>query len=442
MSTVWLLEYEGVKRPLADWGIDSADVTDVNQATGELVFTTSDEGANDEPRFVFEKLVTLWRNQTRFFTGPIVSVEFSAAPDEVHRYRAASPWWYLENIIFQQPSWVLRDAEEALLGYTTVTTSRTVLGLAPNGGRHDTSGQVGEIVDYAISKGAPISRGVFDLTTFIPYEKGEDLTCAEAIRRVLRWTHDAVAYWDYTAAVPLLEIKKRANLTTASIDLDAADSVTQIAITPRNDLVPRGIHIRYRMVMVDIKGAQYIAYTSQTAGDVSERIRCLSYTISLAGAGSQMESPPPGLAANLFASMSQLEFDGTVRLLEEEVSGGARVGRTLNILNGKGAWTEMKATIQSVTLSLLTGETTLTIGPPSQLGVEDFLDLARYRRGQDAGGAVDEKFNGTPSEPNKPPPSPPNPGQPPAPGIPTIQELEVCENGKKVKIRVTGTRVS
>lgn len=446
MSLVWYFEYDGLKRPLADWGITIADLTEVNQAAGEFNFATENEDPDAAPRFEFQKVITLWRDSERWFTGPIVGIEYSESELQQHRYRAASPWWYLENIIYQQPSWVLKDLEEAALGYTDVETSRVVMGMASDGTSFDTGGQAAEIVDYAIRRGAPIARSTFSLATFIPWEKGEDLTCADALRRVLRWTRDAVAYWDYSAVVPVLHINKRADLIPSEVDVAAANLVSSIQLAPRYDLVPRGLIVNFRRILADRNGNQYVAYVRQGAGSLDQSIRCLSYTISLGGVGSQAEPVPAGLATNLYNSLSTLEWEGQVGLSEIECTGVARPGNTLNLLNGKAAWASMMATVQSVTHSIIGGQTTITVGPPAQLGVQDFLDLARFRRGSDVGNSGSERNNGKPGtptgptpDPGSPPPSPPDPDLPPPNNTPGMIEIHWCDNGHEKVAWVVGT---
>ncbi len=51
------------------------------------------------------------------------------------------------------------------------------------------------------------------------------------------------------------------------------------------------------------------------------------------------------------------------------------VGRRVSILNARPEWQNLNTIVQSVSRDLLTGETSLTCGPPAYLGIQDLADL-------------------------------------------------------------------
>jgi hypothetical protein len=75
------------------------------------------------------------------------------------------------------------------------------------------------------------------------------LSCAEALRRVLRWTPDAVTWIDYsTAPKPTLHIVRRGGLASRSL---ALPNLQHLEIAPRHDLVRTSVVIKYEKTHVE-----------------------------------------------------------------------------------------------------------------------------------------------------------------------------------------------
>ncbi|MEM8826495.1 MAG: hypothetical protein AAGD40_06170, partial [Pseudomonadota bacterium] len=64
------------------------------------------------------------------------------------------------------------------------------------------------------------------------------------IRKMLRWTPDAVAYFDYASSPPTLHIRRRASLTAQAVDL-AAGAVESVRLAPRHDLRRSVVVLKY-----------------------------------------------------------------------------------------------------------------------------------------------------------------------------------------------------
>jgi len=93
------------------------------------------------------------------------------------------------------------------------------------------------------------------------------------------------------------------------------------------------------------------------------------------------ENVPTGLAQNIYNSISQLQYDGTITILESECSGSVSVGNTINITGSAiSGWTTMAAQVQKIVEDLNTGRTTIEIGPAKHLGAGELLDLLRVSR--------------------------------------------------------------
>lgn len=89
---------------------------------------------------------------------------------------------------------------------------------------------------------------------------------------------------------------------------------------------------------------------------------------------------PTGLAQKLYESNSEMHYQGSVSIVEQECTGAYMVGKVLNINGGLSAWASMRALIQSVIFDLDSGRTTVNLGPPSHLGFSDLVELLKTTR--------------------------------------------------------------
>lgn len=92
------------------------------------------------------------------------------------------------------------------------------------------------------------------------------------------------------------------------------------------------------------------------------------------------EPVPENLAADLLASWSQLQYEGSAEITQSECVGGIAPGSKLNVIGGAPEWASMGAIIQSVDEVLETGKTTVTCGPAAHLGADDLITLFREQR--------------------------------------------------------------
>lgn len=457
MSTVvWKLEYDGEIRPLAQWGLVNAKLDLVNQQLDTLTITVARRDDAD-PEFEFEKKVVLWRDDVRWFHGWITRLPFAERADGMRQeYVASGPWYWLDKTIYQQPRWVLADPNAPAIGWSRLPNTRLVLFRSSSGSRSNSGAQAEATVDYAIAKAtaynggtATFSRGSYsDVVAEAPWERGRDLSCAEVFRRCMRWTRDAVAYWDHSGEIPQLNVKRRANLTPAELDIEDADRIAEYSLTPRPDLQPRGVSITFEVAQMEVNGegeqtgAQWTKLVEQTAGTADGGPRCISATLPLSGAGDGAEPIPTDLAQDYFDSISALQWEGSVRLLEAYPTGVMLVGNVLNLLGGRTAWETMAAVVQRVSIDIVTGETVVDFGPAEQLGPQDFLDQVRFQRSESAGNDARRRFEGRPEpqEPGNNPPTPPS-GPPGEPGGPPTRErtLTLCgPNGEEEEFVVRG----
>ena len=73
------------------------------------------------------------------------------------------------------------------------------------------------------------------------------MTCAEVVRKMLRWHPDAVTWFDYSVSPPALHIQDRAGLESASVTLGAAPLTGIGQITARHELQAPSVVIHYEI---------------------------------------------------------------------------------------------------------------------------------------------------------------------------------------------------
>lgn len=94
------------------------------------------------------------------------------------------------------------------------------------------------------------------------------------------------------------------------------------------------------------------------------------------------ESVPTGLALAYYNSVHPLQHEGSIVLIEEDVSGVIYPGKVLNITNGLPVWASMNAYIHTVVENVDDGITRISFGPAAYLGPADLIELHRANRGR------------------------------------------------------------
>jgi hypothetical protein len=457
MPTV--LQYGATSRTLAEWGISTAILTTRNQDTDELLLTVAVADLFAEPPFAYGGIVQLYRpNGTRFFRGTVVMVR-AVGDGQQERYRVTvqNAWWDLTRIVYQQFR-AIWNTEFTLL--TSAYSSHVTLGQNLYGTKITTNTQIVDIAQYALSQSAVLFAAPTIAELIIPpLQEARDISCAEAIRRQLAYTPDAIVYFDYASAIPVMWIKRRSTLDAVSLDVSAGTIIRGLdSLTPRPDLVPAGVvftFITQEKDPADPDGPLHPRPTVQTAGATAGP-GVIFATIELSLQGGAFAEPVPALlAAHYYSALLTLHWEGTLTLQEAECTGLVRVGNRVHLTNGRAGWATMGAVVQQVAEDLLAGTTQITLGPPEHLGPQDFVALMeRWRLNRPTSDFPESQHNGdegfgdVPENPDMPEVPRLNPragtGGGGAPGgglIPvyTTVDLEVCVNGEEKTARVVGT---
>lgn len=284
MTSTWtLLDATGHLQSLADWGLNDLTRELINQQPDSVTFRAEGRASDADPLFAFGSTVQIFRDGVVWFTGRVVQVPARAsAAAEDQLYRLAGPWWYLENLVFQQ-TWQSTDGVDSTL--IPINKSRIILTQKADGTKLNTGQAIQEVLTYATSLGVPITLGEITPNAFAPYSEVLDASCAEVIRTLLRWTPDAVATFDYTTApYPTLSIFRRAD--AIAVTLPAYGSpVSELELTPRYDLQRPSVVLKFEQTNV-LDSESYTALIVQPAPTTTtgNELGAWVMTLDLAGA--------------------------------------------------------------------------------------------------------------------------------------------------------------
>lgn len=449
MAVTWALTIAGgAAQLLESLNVVGLTITRRNLATSEMRIVCEVSSIYAEPIMSYGIAVRLYRNGVCWFAGTVTDTPASGdAGNERQEYVISDSWWKLERVIYQQP-YVFRseDFTKFLGGYS----SHVVLGNDAWGNKLTASQVISAITTFA---GVASSTIVAAPTSPVLIE-ARDISCAEAIKRVLSMTPDCVGYMDYSSGAGILRVTRRASLAAVSYALNNSDQnkkLTGIAsLTPRNDLLVAGVVIVFLTTETDSDGATWLQETRQTAGTTSGE-GVVFATIDLSAQGTeQPETPPAGLAAAFYASSNVLQWQGSLALKELECSRAIYLGSYVNLTGGRAAWASMNAVVQSTTEDIANGLTNIELGPPEHLGLEDFVDLmSAFRQLPAPSPYPSNQNNGTEGvpivdggvgpDPDLPPVPNPDAGTPAPPGVFSYMDIEYCRDGVSRIARVVGT---
>ncbi|MFI3290560.1 MAG: hypothetical protein R3Y46_01625 [Opitutales bacterium] len=237
MSNQYTLEINSTIKTLDAWNITSAVLTLNNQASDEFVFTCNED-------ISINSKIDLYRDETRVFTGIIYKApEDASAQNTKTSYQALGSWYELEEIVYQQ-KWTHADSNSSEFIALNTYKSHVVLGQGYDGNLIDIATEFEHILAYAQESSADIDIGIMGVNSPMLYDETTDISCATAIKRILKWVPDAITYFDYSQETPTINVKRRADLEEKDLDLNI-DNLKSYNISPRDDLSINGVEIKY-----------------------------------------------------------------------------------------------------------------------------------------------------------------------------------------------------
>lgn len=238
-------------RFVKDWGVVSLALEYGTQEADKLTASIS-QSFDDAEVFPFGASVDLLRDGVRVFAGRIVRAPRAGEnAGESITYEAEGPWWWLDQYTFEQ-LWRLPNGYDPTGGLLLVESplTRVLLGKDIENAKMSAGAVIREVFAFLEAKvSAPVVLGDVELDALqIPAEEARDVTCGEVIRRVLRWSPDVSTVWDLATPVPTVHFRKRAS--TAAVNFAAGDVEGIPSLTPRYDLRPSCVVIRYERLNV------------------------------------------------------------------------------------------------------------------------------------------------------------------------------------------------
>ena len=214
---------------------------------------------------------------TTVFRGDVKTItdRHGRGDDRIQDVTVAGPWDKLQRLVFRQ-TW-----NRAVKGGSPVTfsTSRVILGQQPTGAAQTMNAQVAEIVNYAATKCGITLGANAAPALYLPFDEARDITCADAIRRELRFFPKLIVRFDYSSSTPALVV-------AAPIGSDAA----YVATVPKTERVYQydahpvscvDIAVDAFDVVVGGKSASYHQYWPERE-ELLDDLDCLHITIPLA----------------------------------------------------------------------------------------------------------------------------------------------------------------
>lgn len=247
---LYTLAYQGHRRSFAEWGITNCKRSSFNPGDDTLSITQSIEKA--PIAFMPEETLAIYANDQCIFQGYIVKAPIKKSVANAHyHYEIKGPLWYLENIVYEH-IWIERDFSESKntepSQYTEITKGRIVLGQDKTGASIGLKKQIEAILHYAQLAGAPIACGNIDIEGPLPLEELQDVSCSEALMRVLRFIPDAVIVYDYShPGIVYIHIQRYTHTRAIEIT-EKTHALTMWNITPRYDRVINGVILKYEKV--------------------------------------------------------------------------------------------------------------------------------------------------------------------------------------------------
>jgi hypothetical protein len=270
----WTLEHDGEERTFAELGFSQLTRKRVSQGADEVTFVADGRDV-DAPNLFAPFADTLvvrrdrvrdsggaWSGGTIWFAGIVTQIpRRGTAGAESNLYRLAGPWWFLESLTFEKTFNVFDhyatpgDTASAKV-YRQEYVSHCFLNLASTApetplGKQTTGQQIVEALNWALKPfadaGAPAPFQIGTVTPDVdpPFDEVRDITCAEVIHKMLRFTPDAVTWFDYTTSPPTFHCKRRAEMAEVNVALNGGDLIRELRIHPRFDLQSAYVLIRY-----------------------------------------------------------------------------------------------------------------------------------------------------------------------------------------------------
>lgn len=295
--SLWTLVYtpaSGIltEQTFADWGISTdLQIEIVNKGRDTLTLQTI-EGADAAPaQFAWGQPVTIWQNRTAvrvggsiFFQGYVAEIKRVATGGRQSiQYSIYGPWWLLERQRFKQTrqafaGWVVPNDPTSGVTLVTALTTEIYLGEKADGTYQTNGQQIIEVLNWLnecynpTKMGATSGRnnafdvvqiGTIDPAANIPKTRVNEISCAEAINNVMRWSPDCVCWFDYTTSPPTFNARAQANLAAVALTI-TEEQAKEVQLSPQYSRQLPGVILYYKRTDM-INGRPWIRWYTEYA---------------------------------------------------------------------------------------------------------------------------------------------------------------------------------
>lgn len=218
--------------------------------------------------------VTVKYENTVVFKGDVDRIvdRHGRGDDRVQDVTVAGPWGKLNRLVFRQ-QWGA--------GAVAFSSSRVILGQTADGLAQTMAEQLAEIADYAETP-CGIALGTNAAPAqYLPLDEARDITCADAIRRELRFFPKLVVRFDYAQSTPTLEIVA-----------PSASDASYVAGIPKTDREyvynahpVSCVDVTVDAVEMTVNGDSASFHQVYPTADDTDDLDCLHVTVSLARGG-------------------------------------------------------------------------------------------------------------------------------------------------------------
>ena len=377
------LKIGGSTKTLAAWGITGGTLVTTAGGNDTLTLQTG-ESIDADPLIEPFTRCELTIGGTRVFVGWLDQAPIQAQGGaEGRAYTLTGPQRWLDQAHYLQDTLVMDNGEVVHLARGTASTVLNQRLEEIEGlwylAKPTLAEQIEDlftVVEDAFGNQVAVNTANLPNAS-LPEDQRSDTTCWSALQILLRWVPGTTPRWDYSGATPTMRFTAPGAGTDRTLQATAEQGA---AISPRLDLLCKTVTVRYVQDSGDGRELK-ATETAGPSGDAADLGATREHVATITLRGDQCGEPEPmpsGLAAAFNAFASRLHNEGTFTL--PGLHPTHQPGDAWTIAppyNGPGT---SSTPAQTITRDLFAQTTTIQIGPPGWLGIQEAYDLGLANR--------------------------------------------------------------
>jgi hypothetical protein len=242
----WYLQIaDGAAAPFSSWGLSNLKRHLRSQKAATFAFTADGADADSNPLAAEGTVCIVYYDNIPYFQGRLYHIpRKGSGRAESVEYELRDAWDDFQRNVYQQQWNIIVSVDE----HGTPTTaaeyrSECILGMDVSGDALNSGQVISQVVEWAIGVGAHCQLGDIGVSASVPFDEVTDLPCSECIVKMLRWTPDAVAWFDHSTTPPSFNVTRKADCGAAFLEFSG--DAEEIAIEALPELVVPSVVIRY-----------------------------------------------------------------------------------------------------------------------------------------------------------------------------------------------------